>query len=110
MSRRTRKFMRLIIFFDLPVTTSAYRRAYVQFRRFLLRDGYNMVQWSVYSRVVNGQDAVNKHLQRLRAILPKEGSIRCIQITEKQYANIQLLVGEKSYQEKRVTSDQLLLF
>ena len=110
MSKETRRFMRLMVFFDLPVTTPEYKRAYVVFRRFLLKDGYTMIQWSVYGRVVNGQDDANKHIKHLEANLPKEGSIRCLQITEKQYAAIRLLVGKLSFQEKRVTADQMLLF
>ena len=49
--------MRLIVFFDLPMVTKTEKRAYVQFRRFLLNDGYDMVQFSVYGRILNGNDA-----------------------------------------------------
>lgn len=110
MSKETRRFMRLMVFFDLPTTSPAYKRAYVVFRRFLLKDGYTMIQWSVYGRVIKGLDDAAKHVKRLEANLPKEGSIRCLQITEKQYAAIRLLVGTLSYQEKRVSAEQMLLF
>ena len=33
---------------DLPVVTKAERRAYTVFRRFLINDGYDMIQFSVY--------------------------------------------------------------
>lgn len=56
MGQETRRFMRLIVFFDLPMVTKAEKRAYVQFRRFLLNDGYDMIQWSVYGRILNGTD------------------------------------------------------
>ena len=49
--------MRMMVFFDLPVTTKAERRAYTLFRRFLLTDGYDMIQFSVYGRILNGGDA-----------------------------------------------------
>ena len=49
--------MRLLVLFDLPVVASADRRAYTVFRRFLLNDGYDMIQFSVYGRIVNGHDA-----------------------------------------------------
>ena len=48
------KFMKIIVFFDLPVTTAAKRKAANQFRQFLLKDGYQMLQFSVYSRIVKG--------------------------------------------------------
>lgn len=102
--------MRLIVFFDLPMVTKSEKRAYVQFRRFLLNDGYDMVQFSVYGRILNGRDAETKHLVRLASNLPPEGSVRCMTVTEKQYAGIKLLVGMPLFQEKRVPASQMLLF
>lgn len=63
--------MRIIVFFDLPVTTVAKRKAANQFRHFLLKDGYQMLQLSVYSRIVKGRDALQKHHNRLCANLPQ---------------------------------------
>ena len=102
--------MRLIVFFDLPVTTRAKKRAYRLFRRFLLKDGYDMLQWLVYSRIVNNHDDAQKHIRRLERNLPAEGSIRCLQVTEKQFVSMKILLGDVSFQEKRVSSDQMLLF
>lgn len=102
--------MRLIVFFDLPVTSKEKKRAYTLFRRFLLQDGYDMVQWSVYGRVVNGTDDSEKHLKRLASNLPSEGSVRCLQISEKQFTSMKLLVGTRSFQEKKVNDAQFLLF
>lgn len=110
MGFETRRYMRLIVFFDLPMVTRAEKREYVQFRRFLLNDGYDMVQFSVYSRILNGKDAEGKHLARLVANLPPAGSVRCMCVTEKQYAGIKLLVGRPRFQEKTVSAAQLLLF
>ena len=102
--------MRLIVFFDLPTKTKADKRAYTLFRRFLLQDGYDMIQWSVYGRVINGSDDANTHSKRLENNLPAAGSVRCLQISEKQFAAIRLLVGIQKHQEKKVNADQLLLF
>ncbi|MHB1143510.1 MAG: CRISPR-associated endonuclease Cas2 [Thiobacillus sp.] len=110
MAKATRRYMRLIVFFDLPTVTKAEKRAYTVFRRFLLQDGYDMIQWSVYGRMVNGFDDAEKHLKRLSASLPKEGSIRCLQVSEKQFASMKLLVGQRSFQEKTVNAQQILLF
>lgn len=104
------RFMRLIVFFDLPVTTVAKRRAANQFRKFLLKDGYQMLQLSVYSRIIRGRDALDKHHKRLCANLPEEGYIRCLEVTEKQFAAMNILLGELNLQEKKVNSDQMLLF
>ena len=102
--------MRLLVFFDLPVVTKAERRAYTIFRRFLVNDGYDMIQFSVYGRILNGNDALEKHYKRLVDNLPPEGSFRCLSVTEKQFAGMKLLVGMPLFQEKAVKSSQLLLF
>lgn len=102
--------MRLIVFFDLPVVKKKDRKEYQQFRRFLLNDGYMMIQFSVYSRICNGIDSVNKHLNRLNKNLPAKGSVRYIQVTEKQYSEMKFLVGKPKPQEKVVNATQLSLF
>jgi CRISPR-associated protein Cas2 len=102
--------MRMLVFFDLPVVTRAERRAYTQFRRFLLNDGFDMIQFSVYGRILNGRDAEEKHMQRVVANLPPEGSVRVLTVTEKQYASMKLLVGLPLFQEKQVDAKQILLF
>lgn len=76
--------MRMIVFFDLPVQTKTERRHATAFRNFLLKDGYHMLQFSVYARVCNGNDAVKKHESRLGASLPPNGSIRLLVVTEKR--------------------------
>lgn len=110
MSIETRRYMRLLVFFDLPVVSKADRRAYTVFRRFLLNDGYDMIQFSVYGRILNGRDAEDKHMQRLIANLPSDGSIRVLSVTEKQYASMKLLVGLPLFQEKAIKAKQMLLF
>ena len=102
--------MRLLVFFDLPVVTKTERRAYTVFRRFLVNDGYDMIQFSVYGRILNGQDALEKHYKRLVNHLPPEGSVRCLSVTEKQFARMELLVGLPLFQEKSIKARQMLLF
>lgn len=110
MGVETRRYMRLLVFFDLPVVTKAERRAYTLFRRFLLNDGFDMVQFSIYGRILNGHDAETKHMQRLVSNLPPDGSVKVLTVTEKQYASMKLLVGLPLFQEKAVKANQMLLF
>jgi CRISPR-associated protein Cas2 len=107
---RMSNFMRILLFFDLPVVKKSERKAYTAFRKFLLKDGYDMLQFSVYSRICNGNDAVEKHLTRLSKNLPAKGSIRVLVVTDKQYGNMKLLVGNPGIKEEKVTSVQLTLF
>ena len=106
MSAETRRFMRLMVFFDLPVVL----KAYTLFRRFLLNDGYDMLQFSVYGRILNGIDAEQKHMQRLIQHLPPAGSVRVLTVTEKQFASMKIMVGLPLFQEKQVNAAQMLLF
>lgn len=102
--------MRMVVFFDLPVVTRENRRNYAQFRRFLLNDGYDMIQLSVYGRILNGNDALEKHMKRLVANLPPAGSVRVLTVTEKQFASMRLLVGLPLFQETKVNAAQIALF
>ena len=89
------KYMRIIVFFDLPVKTKKERRNATQFRNFLIKDGFYMMQYSVYARVCN---------------VPDEGSIRVLVITEKQYENVEILLGKKSIYERPTEYETLSLF
>jgi len=102
--------MRILVFFDLPVVEPEDRRIYTKFRKFLLNDGYDMLQFSVYCRIVAGEDGIDKHFKRLQQNLPPRGSIRFLQITDKQYGQMKFLVGLPKKREKKVNADQLLLF
>ena len=102
--------MRILVFFDLPVVTKTERRAYTVFRRFLLNDGYDMIQFSVYGRILNGTDAETKHMKRLVDNLPPAGSVRVLTVTEKQFASMKMLVGLPLFQEKALKANQMLLF
>lgn len=102
------RIMWLFVFFDLPVGTKDERRLATRFRNFLKDDGYMMLQWSVYARVCRGEDAVEKHLQRVTRNMPNKGSIRALQVTDRQYARMRLLVGEAKSTE-RVAPNQMVL-
>ena len=89
--------------FDLPVSTKKDRKNYAKFRKFLIHDGYDMLQFSVYSRITQNHDDAKKHVERLSKNLPPKGSVRVLQITEKQYASMTVLVGERTATEDFLT-------
>lgn len=99
-----------MVFFDLPVKTKANRREATQFRNFLLNDGYHMIQYSVYARVCNGMDAVEKHRNRIKNHLPDNGAIRMLVITEKQYESIDILLGKLTESDESFQCEQLSIF
>lgn len=104
------KFMRILVFFDLPVKTKAQRQEATRFRNFLIKDGYHMIQYSVYARTCNGTDAVTKHKTRLKRCLPDNGSIRVLVITEKQYESIEILLGNLCEADQEFEIEQLSIF
>lgn len=101
--------MWLFVFFDLPVKEKKERQTATKFRNFLLKDGYMMIQFSVYARICNGQDRIDKHQQRIQAQIPAKGSVRVMQITDKQYERMKILVGKPTKNEEKKT-EQLVLF
>jgi CRISPR-associated protein Cas2 len=101
--------MWLLVLFDLPTATKEERKSAARFRSFLLKDGYAMVQFSVYARICRGHDRTEKHFGRLCARLPAKGSVRALRITDRQYERMDALVGEKTEAEKK-GGEQLLLF
>lgn len=99
----------LFVFFDLPVKTKLDRRVATRFRKFLKNDGYMMLQLSVYARVCRGEEAADKHQQRVTGNLPRKGSVRTLQVTDKQYARMRLLLGEATKNERAAPQQMVLL-
>ena len=63
----------LIVAFDLPVGTKKQRKTATDFRNFLLDDGYQMIQFSVYARACVSFARQETHIERLKKTLPSEG-------------------------------------
>lgn len=105
------RWMRIIVFYDLPVSTKRLRQIYQRFHNYLLKEGYDMLQYSVYCRLCNGHDAVEKYIRRIELNAPEYGNVRIMKVTEKQYSQMYFLVGQPSTQEKiNKEQKQLLLF
>ena len=100
----------MLVFFDLPVQTKKQRREATAFRNFLIKDGYHMLQYSVYARVCNGNDAVTKHRARLTGQLPANGAVRLLVVTEKQYQSIEILLGPFSPADTPLHANSLRCF
>ena len=104
------KFMRLIVMFDLPVKTRKQAKEATAFRNFLIKDGYYMMQYSVYVRICNGQDSVEIHRNRLKYAVPHNGSIRVLTVTEKQYQNIDIFLGKRDKKDRNANYELISFF
>lgn len=82
------RIMWMMVLFDLPVTEPEQRKAATGFRNFLLDQGFEMAQFSVYVRYTSGREAVDAMTQKVEATLPSNGKVDILQFTDKQYENI----------------------
>ena len=87
--------MWVIVLFDLPTEDKKMRRDYTHFRKFLLEDGFVMMQYSVYMRHSSSSENAQAHINRVRACLPPDGEVRIIKITDKQFGRIEVFYGKK---------------
>lgn len=83
------------MFFDLPVTTPAGRRQYNNFRKFLVKDGFFMMQESVYCKLANNQSSANAIIEQVKKNHPDQGLVQILTVTEKQFSNMEMIVGDK---------------
>lgn len=103
------RFVWLFVFFDLPVGTKPERRDANQFRNFLKDDGYMMLQFSVYARVCRGEDGAMKHIARVTRNLPGKSSVRALQVTDRQYERMRLLLGQATKTKSTGARQMVLL-
>jgi len=103
------KIMWLFVFFDLPVVTKKQRKQAQKFRKQLMDFGFSMLQFSVYIRHCASKENMDMHINRVKAIMPMDGHISIVPITDKQYGNIQNFWGVKKT-DLANTPKQLELF
>ena len=88
------RFMRMIVFFDLPTDTAADRRNYRKFRKMLLSNGFIMMQESVYCKLLINASAEDAVRAVVRKNKPPKGIVEILTVTEKQFAKIEYITGE----------------
>jgi CRISPR-associated protein Cas2 len=101
--------MWLFAMFDLPVDTKTARRQYAQFRKALIKEGFSMLQYSVYARYCPSEESAAVYKQRLRPVLPPDGQVRLLCITERQFGKMEVYFG-KARKPVEDAPTQLLLF
>lgn len=101
--------MWVLVFFDLPTETKKEKKAYVDFRKNLQKDGFTMFQFSIYMRHCASSENAQVHIKRVKSFLPEQGHIGILCITDKQFAAIELYYGKKT-QTVNAPGQQLELF
>lgn len=102
------RFMRMIVFFDLPTETDADKREYRRFRKMLIKNGFMMMQESVYCRMVLNASVESSVAAALERAKPPHGLVQLLTVTEKQFASMKFIVG--SYKTDVIDSDERTVF
>lgn len=103
------KVMWILVFFDLPTETPKQRKVAAEFRKRIMADGFTMFQLSVYTRHCASLENAMVHRRRVRNLIPKQGKVCMLTITDKQFSEIELFISAKA--EKPQTGPiQLELF
>ena len=103
------KIMRMLCMFDLPVDLPEEKKEYRECRKNLIKEGFTMMQYSVYIRTCPSREYGIRLESRIRKFAPLKGNIRLITITEKQYDDMKIIVGSKRLNEERVGSERLTI-
>lgn len=101
--------MWLVAMFDLPVVMPEDRRAYTQFRNHLIKEGFSMLQYSVYARFCRSERSAEQSISAVRPALPSRGQVRFLMVTEHQFAKMRSYVGKKPLSAEK-PPEQLMFF
>jgi CRISPR-associated protein Cas2 len=103
------RLMWMVVLFDLPVGTKKERKAATKFRKFLLDQGFEMSQYSVYMRFCAGKEQADAYTKRVEGAVPVTGKVHIVYITDKQYENIVSFDG-RTKEPARKNPEQYVLF
>ena len=101
------RYMRIVVFFDLPVLTESNRKDYRTFRKYLIKSGFMMVQESVYCKLAQNSSVADAVVKNIKKNKPHEGLVQVLRVTEKQYNKMDFIVGERTGDV--LTSDERLV-
>lgn len=98
--------MWVLVFYDLPTETKKQRKMAATFRKQIMQDGFTMFQFSIYMRHCPSRENAEVHIRRVKTILPQEGLVGILCITDKQFGMMELFHGKK--EEKKIVGPQQL--
>jgi CRISPR-associated protein Cas2 len=94
--------MWVMVLFDLPTETKVDRKRYTQFRKELLKDGFDMFQFSIYVRHCASRENAQVHIKRVKDKMPQFGQIGLMTITDKQFGQIEIFCNRKVVEPSHV--------
>lgn len=99
----------VLVCFDLPVGSKEERKEAADFRKDLIREGFMMVQFSVYARPCASADRVDSQVRRLKNLIPGGGEVRALTITDAQWGRM-LVMHSKKPRRSEEMPEQIMLF
>ena len=99
----------LMVMFDLPVVSTEEKRQYTRFRKYLQREGFLQLQFSVYAKYCASRENAQKYYNHIKCAVPPGGKVRLLMVTDKQFGDMVSLYG-KNVEEVEKKPEQLLLF
>lgn len=103
------RIMWVLVFFDLPTDTKKDRKNYANFRKAIMKDGFDMFQFSIYVRHCPSRENSDVHVKRVKSVLPPKGHVGILRITDLQFGEIEIFYGRKK-EEVKPPPQQLELF
>jgi CRISPR-associated protein Cas2 len=100
----------MVLMFDLPVMTKPQRKAATNFRQWLLDEGWEMSQFSVYLRWCVGKEQAEARLRVISKHVPKDGKVHVLTVTDRQFETMAVFRGPTRERGRKGTLDQLVLF
>ena len=101
------RFMRVMVFFDLPTETTEDKRNYRRFRKMLIKNGFIMLQKSVYARMLITPSAGETVINVIRSNKPPSGLVQVLTVTEKQFSKMEFIKGD--HHSDVIDSDERLV-
>lgn len=101
------RFMRILVFFDLPTITGEDKRNYRQFRKLLIKNGFIMLQESVYCKLITSPSVEKSVKNLIHSNKPTNGIVQMLLVTEKQYSKMDYVIGE--YTNDIIDDDRKLI-
>ena len=103
-------FMHLIVMYDLPTKSKKDKLEYTSFRASILKDGFSMIQYSVYIRTCKGVYSANAHIKHIKKIAPNRGQIRIIKIPHKAFMDMEVFGNVKKSNEEKIGTQTVIEF
>lgn len=95
--------------YDLPMVSQKNKRDYRVFRKNLIKEGFLMMQESIYVKLVQNMQGAEAAIAYVRKVRPPDGLVQALVITEKQYGRIIYILGESEQGTVSTTETVVIL-